>query len=220
MEVPSRCFGCDAELPERTRYCPHCGVRLDSGVAEPIWPASESETTLYVRQRPRLFGVPPQDTTLVLGALAVALGVALAASGVVLAGALLLTAGALFLLVFAETYRRRPESTVVRLLVLAADVLRAESAYAWTATSTWLDARGRRLRLRWEAERLRRQRRGHLLALGRSVYEDDPEAAESARDVLREIDERIESKAAEATRLERRAAIRIRAARFGLTQRA
>src|SRR5262249_33054037 len=58
-----QCFACDSPLEARYNYCPFCGVRLDSGVAEPAVRSDAAEPTkIYARERPRLFGVPPQDT--------------------------------------------------------------------------------------------------------------------------------------------------------------
>ena len=219
MDPPFRCFGCDSVLDERTRYCPHCGVRLDSGVTEPIWPGADLETKVYVSERPRLFGVPPQDTTLVVGFIAALLGIVLLAKGVALPGALLLVAGIVLLLVFGETFRRRPMSTIVRWVLIGSGVLRAQLGYAWTTASTWLRARAIRLRLRREVWSLRRARRGHLLALGERLYGDDPEGAETARDALRELDLRVAEREDAIARLEHRTAVRMRAARFWRSRR-
>jgi hypothetical protein len=213
MDPPFRCFGCDVALHERTRFCPHCGVRLDTGMTEPFWPA-DVETKVYVTERPRLFGVPPQDTTLAVGFVAALLGIVLVAKGVALTGALLLAAGVVLLVVFAETFRRRPASAIVRWVVLGYDVLRAEVGFAASASATWLRARFEGLRLRREVRSLREARRGHLLALGECVYRDDMEGAEAARDALREHDGRIAERQSEIERLERRTAVRLRAARF------
>jgi hypothetical protein len=213
-DPPFRCFGCDAVLDVRTHYCPHCGVRLDSGVTEPVWPAAPDPTSLYTRERPRLIGVAPQDSTLVLGTAAVVLGAVLLAVGVLLAGALVLTAGLLFLAVFAQSFRRRPASTIVRSVGTAYGLLRAELGFAVAATSTRARARSDLFRLRRRVKSLTRERRGHLLALGEAIYAGDAQGAAASHSTLHDLDERISGTTAEIVRLERWTTVRIRAARF------
>jgi hypothetical protein len=172
-----------------------------------------------MRERPRLFGVPPQDTMLVLGFVAALLGIVLAAQGLLLTGIALVAAGIVLLLAFAETFRRRPGSTIVRWLVLAFAVLRADLGFVGTTSTAWLRGQVTRLELRREAASLRRSRRGHLLALGDCVYRGDMEGAETARDTLRSLDERIAGLQNEIAQLDRRTAVRLRAARFWRTRR-
>jgi type II secretory pathway component PulM len=207
-------------LAERTRFCPHCGVRLDSGVTEPVWPGAADMQSVYARERPRLIGVPPQDTMLVLGAGATLLGVVLLAVGAVLAGALVLAAGVLLLLVFVQSVRRRPASSIIRHASAAQGLVRAQLGFAGAALATWVRARTGRLRLHRRAASLRRLRQGHLLALGGFVYSEDEERAASERDALRDIDEQIAAILVEIARLERSATARLRAARFSRTRRA
>jgi hypothetical protein len=219
-DPPFRCFGCNAVLAERTHYCPHCGVRLDSGVTEPVWPGGSGLAGLHARERPRLIGVAPQDSTLVLGAVSVVLGAVLLAIAVFLAGALVLAAGALFLAVFVQSFRRRPASAIVRHAETAYGLLRAELGFMVAATSTRMRARADLMRLRRRAKTLARERRGHLLVLGESIYTGDSQGAAAAHGTLQDLDERIAATADEIARLERWTAARIRAARFSRFRRA
>src|SRR6185312_16912067 len=109
-----RCFGCDVLLDEQTRYCPHCGVRLDSGVAETDWPGAAEATAIYQRERPRLVGVAPQDTMLILGLLGAGFGAYLGTRNHFLVGGLVLLASAMTLLVFAEGLMRQPRSAIAQ----------------------------------------------------------------------------------------------------------
>jgi hypothetical protein len=219
-DPPFRCFGCDAVLDERTHYCPHCGVRLDSGVTEPPWPGPSDPTTVYTRERPRLIGIAPQDSTLVLGAALAVLGVVLLAVGVLLAGALVLVAGLLFLAVFVQSFRRRPASRVARQTGTAYGLLRAQLGFTVAATSTRARGRVDLLRLRRRVKVLTRERRGHVVALGESIYAGDAEGAAAAHSALHDLDVRISAATGEISRLERRTAVRIRAARWSRFRRA
>jgi hypothetical protein len=207
-------------LAERTRFCPHCGVRLDSGVTEPVWPGADDMQSVYARERPRLIGVPPQDTMLVLGAVASVLGVVLLAIGAYLAGWLVLAAGILLLSVFVQSVRRRPASDILRNTVAAYGLVRAQLGYAGAALAAWVRARTGRLRLRRRAASLRRRRQGHVLAFGGFVYAEDEEGAAVERDALRDLDGQIAAILAEITRLERSTTARIRAARVSRSRRA
>jgi hypothetical protein len=213
-DPPFRCFGCDAVLAERTHYCPHCGVRLDSGVTEPVWPGVSDPTGLSTREHPRLIGVAPQDSTLVLGVGAVAVGAVFFGLGALLAGGLVLVAGLLLLAVFVQSYRRRPRSTILRHAATVFGVLRADLGFVGTSASTRARARADLMRLRLRVRTLSRQRRGHLVALGASIYAGDAYTAAAAHAALRDLDQRISATTEEIVRLDRWTTVRIRAARF------
>ena len=217
---PFRCFGCDAVLAERTRFCPHCGVRLDSGVGEPVWPGAAETQVLYVRQRPRLIGVAPQDSTLLLGSAGIVLGAVLVGAGVLAVGWLLLVAGALLLVCFVALFRRRPASTIVRHVESAYGLARAQLGFTAAAASAWARGRADALRLRRRVRSLTKERRAHLFSLGESTYAGDTAGAEATRDGLRDLDERVAATTAEIARLERWTTVRIRAARFSRSRRA
>ena len=220
-EPPFRCFGCKAVLAERTHYCPHCGVRLDSGITEPIWPGSDAEeVVLYGRERPRLLGVPPQDTMLAVGVVGAGLAAVLIVAGQVVAGAALGAVALFLLLAFVEAVHRRPRSAVVRWLGMALDLLRAQLGFAARAVAAYARARAGALRLRLDARVLRRSRYKHLLALGDAVYREDPATTEDEREALRTIDAGVSAKDAERARLDRQAKARIRAARASRDRRA
>jgi len=214
QEPPFRCFGCHALLSERTRFCPHCGLRLDSGVGDPIPPnADTEEVVLYPRERPRLVGVPPQDTMLVVGVACGVLAALLLVAGRVPAGAALAVASLVLLLAFALELHRRPRSTIARWVGMVVALARAEVRFSAKATATWTRTRTAHLRLRRDTRALRRSRRAHVVALGEAVYLDDAEVAETERSALQTIDAGVSAKDAERARLQRQAQAQIRAAR-------
>jgi hypothetical protein len=219
-EAPFHCFGCEAVLAERTHYCPHCGVRLDSGVTEPRRTAGVEEIVLYGRERPRLLGVPPQDTMLVVGGVSAALSALLLVGRELLAGAALGAVAVLLLLGFLEAVHRRPQSAVVRWLGMALGLIRAQAGYGARAFAAYVRARAGASKLRLHASVLRRSRSKHLLALGDAVYRKDTETTEEERLALQRIDEGVSAKEAERARLERQAKARIRAARDSRDRRA
>jgi hypothetical protein len=216
---PVRCFSCDSPLKATFLYCPFCGVRLDSGVGESTDPGEPESAALYVRERPRLFGVAPQDTMLTLGTFALALSLAAFATGRLVSGIVLLIAAFLFLLTFAEAMRRRPGSIIVRRAVAGARVLRTQLGFAAVAivarAATWTQ----RVRLRLESASLSRSRRERLLTLGTAVHADDGDAEAEARAALADLDASIAANKAKTEGLERRAALRIRAARLARRRR-
>ena len=216
---PVRCFSCDSPLKAAFLYCPYCGVRLDSGVGAAADPGELEPAALYVRERPRLFGVAPQDTMLVLGTFALALSLAAFATGRLVSGIVLLIAAYLFLLMFAEAMRRRPGSAIVRRGVAGARALRRQLGFVAVAiaarAATWMQ----RARLRLEHRSLSRSRRGRLLALGEAVFADDGEADADARAALVDLDASIAANEAQTEGLERRMTQRIRAARLARRRR-
>jgi hypothetical protein len=220
-EPPFRCFGCETVLAERTHYCPHCGVRLDSGITEPVWPGIDSEEIiLYARERPRLLGVASQDTMLVVGGISAALSALLLVSGELLAGIALGAVGLLLLLAFVEAVHRRPRSVIARWLGMAIALIRAQLGYSANAVAAYARARVGALRLRLGATVLRRSRSKHLFALGDAVYREDGEATAAERQALKEIEEGVSAKNAERASLDRQAKARIRAARASRDRRA
>jgi len=220
-EPPFRCFGCKAVLAQRTHYCPHCGVRLDSGITEPMWPGSDSEEiVLYGRERPHLLGVASQDTMLVVGLISGALAALLLVMGDLPAGIALGVVAVLLLIAFVEAVHRRPRSVIARWVGMALDLVRAQLGYAARAVAAHMRARAGALRLRLDATVLRRSRYKPLLALGDAVYREDGDATAAERLALQEIDAGVSAKDAERARLDRQAKARIRAARASRDRRA
>jgi len=220
-EPPFRCFGCKAVLGERTHYCPHCGVRLDSGITEPVWPGADTEeVVLYARERPRLLGVPPQDTMLVVGLVSAALAALLIVTDRLLAGAAFGVVAVLLLLAFVEAVHRRPRSGIARWVGMVLDLIRAQLGFSAKAASAYVRARVGGMRLKRDATVLRRSRHKHVVALGEAVYGEDAEATKTERTALQAIDADVSAKDAERARLERQAQARIRAARASRDRRA
>jgi hypothetical protein len=220
-EPPFRCFGCQEVLAERTHYCPHCGVRLDSGITEPVWPGADSEEiVLYARERPHLLGVASQDTMLVVGLVSAALAGLLIVTDRVLAGGALGAVAVLLLLAFVEAVHRRPRSVIARWVGMVLDLIRAQVGFSAKAVAAYARARAASLRLRRDATVLRRSRRKHVLRLGEAVYREDVEATETERRALHDIDAGVSAKVAERAQLERQAKARIRAARVSRDRRA
>jgi hypothetical protein len=143
---------------------------------------------------PRFFGVTPPSAVLALATASLALAIVLLVTDhFVLGGVLLLVAGLLFLL-FASLARRLPETTVSRASAGAVSAVRARAGYAVETVAAHSSARVELFRLRRELAELLAQRAEFARALGEAVYADDPEATESARSRMAELDELITAK--------------------------
>jgi hypothetical protein len=208
-----QCFACNSLLEARYLYCPFCGVRLNSGVAESGVPSEVPEPErIYARERPRLFGVPPQDTMLTLGALGLAVAFAAFATGRLVAGVTVLVVAYVVLGAFAAAMRRRPASVVARKAIAGARTIHGDVELVAAAVASYVTRRVRRARLQLERRSLRGDRRARLFELGEAVHEGNDEAAGGARDMLVDLDERIAANVAETEGLERRTAQQMRTA--------
>ncbi len=208
-----QCFACGSPLEARYVYCPLCGVRLDSGVTEADAQSHVPEPArIYARERPRLFGVPPQDTMLTLGALGLAVAFAAFATGRLVAGVTVLVVAYVVLGAFAAAVRRRPASVVARKAVAAVRLVGADVELVRAAAAASVSRRVRQARLRRERRSLAGNRRTRLLELGEAVHGGDDAAAGIVRDMLADLDEKIAENVAEAEGIERHSAQQIRTA--------
>ena len=143
---------------------------------------------------PRFFGVTPPAAVLALAAASLALGALLLATAHVVVGGLLLVVAGLLLLVFAAVVRRLPENRVASVSLDAWSAVRARLGFAAEALAAHSSARVGLFRLRRELLALVAQRQEAARFLGEAVYADDPEASESARARMAELDGLIAAK--------------------------
>lgn len=203
------CPSCGGRVPAKSRFCPHCGSRLDdtSATATAVVPPPPSETgpvpVNVTTVEPRFFGVTPTTATLALGIAAVVVGAILVILGELLAGIVVLLVGAGLLAVFLAAAR-----------VVKMEEVRDRAAYLGTAVSVRSSARREVLRLRRELDELMRRRRELLLGLGEAVYRGDDGASEPVRSDLAEVDETIAAKEAEIERITTEAQERMSRARL------
>jgi hypothetical protein len=182
--------------------------------AVPAPPAAENVPAAVPPVAPRRqFGVPPQDTIAILGVVAAILAVVLFSLGSLLPAAMVLIVAVLLLGVYADEVRRRPRSIVARRISAALTWSRAQYSY-------WSEAAPARAQAWFEQRRLQRRtlsfsrlRDRRLRDLGAAVYEADHDAELTAREALAMLDAAIAANGTEATRIERRAMVRVRRAR-------
>jgi len=143
---------------------------------------------------PRFFGVTPPAAVIALAGASLALAIVLLLTDhFIVGGILLVVAGVLFML-FASFARRLPDTTVSRASAGAVSAVRARAGYAKETLAAHSSARVELFRLRRELAELLAQRAEFARALGEAVYADDPEATESARSRMAELDDLISAK--------------------------
>jgi hypothetical protein len=196
------CANCGSKLTKRARFCPECGVRAvegsDETVAQEVPPEETGPVPVHVTAaEPRFFGVTPPAAVLALGAASLALGVVLLVTGHAVVGGVLLGVALVLAIMFASLVRRLPETGVARFSAGAASAIRARAGYALEAVSAHSTARVELFRLRREVMDLVVQRTECARTLGEAVYADDPQASESARARMAELDGLIAAKEAE-----------------------
>jgi hypothetical protein len=205
--LPDRsCPSCGGDVPDGSRFCPHCGTRLAAGADETavIEPPPDETGPVPVQRdsvQPHLFGVTPPMALFALAVAAFAVGILLLVVGRTLPGAAVLALGVAFLLGFLGAARRKPDSGLARASTTAVDGARDRVAAAYAGFSARTRARRRLAGTRSELLRLEDRRRGLLLALGRAVYEQDGAATESLRAQLAELDRTAAEKEAEMARI-------------------
>jgi len=136
----------------------------------------------------RWFGVPPPLFLLGLASAAFAFAVLLFAGGSWALGLVLLGLSALLLAAFLEVARRRPDSALTR-----ASSLAAGGARSWAGTQLELvrartSAIAEVQRVRAKRSLIESERRMAQLRLDEAVRSEDAEAADAARERLRELD--------------------------------
>jgi hypothetical protein len=163
-----------------------------------VTPADESPAA-WETARPRYFGVTPHGIAAVLAAFAFGAGIVLVVAGELVAGILLLVAALLLAVLWLEQVRRRRESSSFdRVAAAAVDHTRGVAGFTGASVRAWTTAGREITRLRFEANRLARQRSQLQYALGGATYANDEAGVERIRSELEVVDERIQGCIAEA----------------------
>jgi hypothetical protein len=196
---PAECANCGAQLPDRGRFCPECGLRVGAGPDETTVEAVPREETgpvpvQHATATPRFFGVTPPSAVLALAAATLAAGIALLATGHVIVGGVLLGVALALGLFFVSLVRRLPDEPVSRLSNQAYRSVRGRAGYAVESLAAHSSARVELFRLRRELGDLLAKRAENARILGEAVYAGDLEATESARAQMAGVDRQVSAK--------------------------
>jgi hypothetical protein len=195
----AECANCGSRLTKNAKFCPECGARVgassDETAIQELPPDETGQVPVAVTTaEPRFFGVTPPAAVIALAGASLALAIVLLLTDhFIVGGILLVVAGVLFML-FASFARRLPDTTVSRASAGAMSAVRARAGYAKETLAAHSSARVELFRLRRELAELLAQRAEFARALGEAVYADDPEATESARSRMAEVDDLISAK--------------------------
>jgi hypothetical protein len=216
-EASVTCANCGAQLPERGRFCPECGVRVATGPDETTVEALPPHETgpvpvAHATATPRFFGVTPPYAVLALAAASLAAGIALLATGHLIVGGVLLGVAVVLGLFFVSLARRLPDSAVTRVSTAAARSVRAQAGYAVESVAAHSSARIELFRLRREHAALLAQRAQFARILGEAVYAGDEDGTESARARMAELDGLASAKEVEMEQIAARALERVQRA--------
>jgi zinc ribbon protein len=195
----AECANCGSRLTKKAKFCPECGARVGASSEETAIQELPPDETGQVpvamtTAEPRFFGVTPPMAVLALAAVSLALAIALLVTDHFIAGGILLVVAGLLFMLFAGLARRLPETTVSRASAGAVSAVRARAGYAVETLAAHSSARVELFRLRRELADLLGQRAEFARTLGEAVYADDPEATESARSRMAELEELISAK--------------------------
>jgi len=195
----AKCANCGSRLTKKARFCPECGARVgassDETAIQELPPDETGQVPVAMTTaEPRFFGVTPPAAVIALAGASLALAILLLLTDhFIFGGVLLVVAGVLFML-FAGLVRRAPETPVARASAGALGAVRARAGFAVETLAAHSSARVELFRLRRELAELLAQRAEFARALGEAVYADDPEATESARSSMAEVDDLISAK--------------------------
>ena len=195
----AKCANCGSRLTKKARFCPECGARVgatsDETAIQELPPDETGQVPVAMTTaEPRFFGVTPPAAVIALAGASLALAIVLLLTDhFIFGGVLLVVAGVLFML-FAGLVRRAPETPVARASAGALGAVRARAGFAVETLAAHSSARVELFRLRRELAELLAQRAEFARALGEAVYADNPEATESARSSMAEVDDLIYAK--------------------------
>ena len=197
MPEARKCPNCASRLTKKARFCPECGVRVEDGgtVVQEVPPEETGPVPVEVATAaPRFFGVTPPAAVLALAAASLALAVVMLVTGHTVVGGVLLAVAGILFAVFAGLARRLPDATAVRVSRGALGVVRARAGFAFEALTVHSSARVELFKLRREWLALHTERAECARVFGEAVYADDPEASETARARMEELDGLIAAK--------------------------
>jgi len=201
----AECGNCGAELPEGSRFCPECGMRVAEHV-DVKWSDR------------RYFGVAPATALFGIGIGALVLGIVLIVSGN-LVWALFAFAGALLSLAgFVSQTRRLPDqaSGVALASLHALETAKARAGATIDTVAAHGNARIELMRLRREVGRLEDEREQKLRDLGAAAYENDENATSEVKDQIGALDGELVEKKLEMSRISERAEERIQDAQLSV----
>ena len=195
----AECANCGSRLTEKARFCPECGAWVGASAQETAVQELPPEETGPVpvevtTAEPRFFGVTPPSAVLALAAASLALAIVLLVTGHYIIGGALLGVALLLLLFFASLARRLPDTPIARFSSSAVNAVRARAGFAVETLTVHSSARMELFRLRRELVELFGQRAECARALGEAVYADDPDATETARAKMADLDGLITAK--------------------------
>jgi type IV secretory pathway TrbD component len=189
------CPRCGNDVPQDARFCPNCGLAVPSGytVVDEL-PQDETGPVPVHRMtaEPRLFGVTPPETTLILGLAALAASIVLFAVGGWLLGFILLFAAVALLAAFFTHSRRHRETALTRGAAKASDSVLALVRYLLELLRVRSRAERELLLHRRSLKRATGERELLLRELGEAVYRKDETATDSLRARIGALDDSIE----------------------------
>lgn len=144
----------------------------------------------YKRAEAHYFGLAPHLLVLAIGALALGASLGFVVAGHVWLAIVLAAVGVLSVALFLEQARRRRESHLEIAVADGVDRVRAVSAFAASAASSWSRAGRAVAHARLEARRLERERARLRYELGTAVHRG--EDSERLLSRLHDLDERLE----------------------------
>jgi zinc-ribbon domain len=219
----AECGNCGAELPEGSRFCPECGLR----VADPSGQTAIDEEPVH-EERPapmdvmwserRFFGVAPATALFGIGIGALVLGVVLVVSGNLVWALFTFAAALLSLAGFVSQTRRLPDqaSGVARASLHALETAKARAGATIDTVAAHGNARIELMRLRREVGRIEDEREQKLRDLGAAAYENDEKATSELREEIGALDGQLEAKKLEMEHISERAEERIQDAQLSV----
>ena len=209
MFVPkAECESCAAKLPAKSRFCPQCGasVGVPSGetAVQELPPTETGPVPVdpFVAER-RFFGVPPSTILFGIGVGALTLAILLLAIGHFVWGLILFVLAASALAAFVSQTRRLPgeASSLAKASLEALDAVRARAGAAVETVAAQRSARVELAGLRRELSGLAAVRSDRLRELGEAVYKGDTAATRGLKKQLQELDDEIEAKEEQMTKV-------------------